>query len=112
MCLAVNNKDKLMKLGAVARDTVTNVSCLNGAAGEISIPKVLQLINEEDGWCVWLSVCLLINMTDHQEATRLAMISECDEIRNIFEFLHLTKAKKQVVARYINSYWNPTPSIG
>jgi hypothetical protein len=112
MCLAVNNKDKVMKLGAGARDTATNVSCLNGAVGEISIPKELQLINEDDGRCVWLSVYLLINMTDHQEATRLAKISKCDEKRDIFEFLHLTKTKKQVVARRVNSYWNHTPSIG
>ena len=94
MFLAVNNKDKIMKLGAGTRDTATNISCLNGAAGEISIPKVLQLINEEDGRCVWLSVCLLINMTHHQEATRLVKISKCDEKRDIFEFLHLTKIKK------------------
>ena len=57
----------------------------------MSIPKVFQLMNEEDGRCVWLSICLLINLTDDQEATRLAKLSKCIEKRIFFEFLHLTK---------------------
>ena len=89
----MNNKDKLMKLGEGTRDVATPTSYLKVAAVKMNIPKVLQLINEDDGRCVWLFVCVLINMTDNSEVAFLANLSKSIEKIEIIEFLHVTKTK-------------------
>ena len=65
MCLTVYNKDKVMTLGAEARNIDTEDD--DATPVNTRIPKDLRLQSADDNRCVWLSICLLINLTERHE---------------------------------------------
>ena len=92
--LAVQNRDKIITLGAGARWIETTNSPSSGNDKQRRIPKPFRLIDDHDGRCVWLSVCIMIYLIDNAEGRRLAALSLFKDLNDKYNHLFFTKNKK------------------
>ena len=102
MCLVAHNKDKFITLGAGARNTDTEDD--NATPVNTRIPTDLRLQSANDNRCVWLYICLLINLTDRYESMRLEKLSDAMDEISSYEHLHMRKTKLAVGKRYVDNY--------
>ena len=89
-----HNKANAMSLGAGARNIDTEDD--NTTPVNTRIPKDLRLQSANDNRCAWLSICLLIYLTDRNESKCLAKLSDATDKRSNYEHVHVTKTKLAV----------------